>query len=366
MDDLSDAQALIILQSINGLGPKRIAQIMGFYDDAASLFSSDLSAIKALPASIFNELLAIQQQGHRHQKWQQMLRDCDALAQSAVHLISSQDERYPPLLKQIHAAPPLLYVKGHPECLKQAQLAVVGARKATKQSLQLSYDWASYLAQQGLTITSGLAVGVDGAAHQGALDVQQPTIAVLAHGMDSLYPQRHQHMAEAIVQQGALVTEFPLRSKAQREHFPRRNRIITGMSLAVLVTEAALKSGTMISAQYAIEQSRDVFAVPGFVNNPQMAGCHRLIQDGAYLASCPEDILQALNWQSQSRVIMPSAPTLSTDLQALLMNIDFHPTHIDEILAKTSLAPAALASQLLELELLKAVECIAGNYQRLR
>ena len=366
MDDLSHAQALILLQSVKGLGPRRIEQILSYYHDAFSVFTDDLSPIKALPSSIFNELLAIQQQGSRHQYWQKMLRQWEYLQKSDIHMISMLDDAYPPLLKEIQAAPPLLYLKGNPACLKQPQLAVVGARKATKQSLQLSYDWAYYIAQQGLTITSGLAIGIDGAAHQAALDVNQSTIAVLAHGIDSLYPKQHQAMADAIIEKGALISEFSLGTKAQREHFPRRNRIITGLSLGVLVTEAALKSGTMISAQYAIEQSREVFAVPGFVNNLRVAGCNRLIQDGAYLATCPDDILQCLQWQSHHASPAQQTPALSSSLQLLLENIDFQPTHLDDIIEKTGFKAAEVASQLLELELLNVIECIAGNYQRIR
>lgn len=372
MEDLSAIEALLLLQRIPGIGPKRIKYLLEACDSPSELWCTEIDQDRALPQTLRCEMLVVQKQGKKHQSWQRVLRDLDYMDQQSIHLLTQEDAFYPTLLKQTDSAPALLYVRGDPSYLSQPQVAIVGARKASAQTLTLSYQWAQNLAQRGLAITSGLALGVDGAAHQAAIDINKPTIAVLAHGMDSLYPQRHMKMAQMVEACGALVTEFPLGTLAKREHFPRRNRIISGLSLGLLVTEAAVKSGSMISAQYAIEQNRDVFAVPGHINNPQMAGCHQLIQQGAYLATRPEDILTAMNWQlgdinaEDYQAQLFSGAGLSEEQQILIDIIPFHPIHLDELIHQTALPAAILAGQLLELEMLKQVECIGGNYQRIK
>ncbi|NRB37367.1 MAG: DNA-protecting protein DprA [Pseudomonadales bacterium] len=377
MHDLSDIEALLLLQRVPGIGPKRLRQLMGFFDESAAIWRADVQQLAFLPTAIREEIKAIQHKGRAHAYWQQVCFDLEAIDKNNIQLLTLDDDLYPGLLKETDNAPALLYIKGDTRLLSQAQIAVVGSRKASTQSLRLSYQWAQHLANKGLVITSGLAIGVDGAAHQGAIDAGKPTIAVLAHGMDSLYPARHKKMAEAIAACGVLVSEFPLGTQAKREHFPRRNRIITGLSLALLVTEAAIKSGSMISAQYAIEQNRDVFAIPGNINNPQAAGCHYLIQQGAYLATSADDILQGLNWHTgdiNAENYQPSlfdeaqasANNLNVQQQKLVDKIPFEPIHMDELIKNTAIPAALLAGQLLELEILNVVECIGGNYQRIQ
>lgn len=369
---ITETQALMLLQRVSGIGPKRLRQLVEHFLSASNVWQVDASQWNFLPSAIKTAMREIQRQGTSHASFQQVLSDQDSMAQAQIHVLTLNDDLYPPLLKETDNAPALLYVKGDPSYLSQPQIAVVGSRKASQQTLQLTHRWASELSQAGLIITSGLALGVDGAAHQGAIDIHRPTIAVLAHGMDSLYPQRHNAMAAAIEGCGALVTEFPLGVPAKREHFPRRNRIISGLSLGLLVTQAALKSGSMITAQYAIEQNRDVFAVPGNVHDTQVAGCHALIQQGAYLASCSADILQGLNWQvgdisaAQFHDSTQAGSGLNPQQQALLAQIPFQPIHIDELIQTMACSPALLAGQLLELEILNIVECIGGNYQRIQ
>ena len=375
MEDLSTLEALLLLQRIPGLGPKRLQQLLDVFYSPAAIWQADAEQLRIMPHGISDEILAVQRQGKNHASWQRMLHDLDYMDAQHIHILTQEDEFYPGLLKETDSAPALLYVRGDPSYLSQPQIAIVGARKASSQTLQLSYEWAQQLSQAGLIVSSGLALGVDGAAHQGAIDGNKPTIAVLAHGLDSLYPQRHLAMAQQIELCGALVTEFPLGTMAKREHFPRRNRIISGLSLALLVTEAAVKSGSMISAQYAIEQNRDVFAVPGHINNTQMAGCHQLIQQGAYLATSARDILSAMNWQvgdvnslsySADSLVNRLPCELTPQQQQLIKMIPFSPTHIDELIQQSEIPAAVLATQLLELEMLNYVECIGGNYQRIQ
>ena len=368
LNQLCAVEAHLLLQAIPGLGPRRIQILLENFLTAEAVFDAEEAVLSLLPQAITAHILAIQHQGDAHPFWQKMLQDMDYMDKNHIHILQIDDELYPSLLKEVDCPPPLLYVKGDPWYLSQPQLAVVGARKASQHSLQLTYQWSQTLANKGLVITSGLALGVDGAAHQGAIDAGKPTIAILAHGLDSLYPRQHRNMALQIESCGALVTEFALGAKAQREHFPRRNRIISGLSQGLLVTEAAIKSGSMISAQYAIEQNRDVFAVPGQVNNAQAAGCHVLIQQGANLTTSPGDILQALNWQQGDieHGVQPTSPDISEQQARLLKSIPFEPTHIDSLIKATGLSAAQLSVGLLELELLKLLECIGGNYQRIQ
>lgn len=372
MDDLSRLEALQLLLQIDGLGPQRIQQLIAHFSSPEAVFNMDVGQIAFLPSSITEQIETIQAKGRAHPLWQQLLQDQQYIDEHHVHLLSQDSDLYPPLLREIDAPPPLLYVKGDPFYLSQAQLAIVGSRKVSTVIQHLSYEWSQQLAASGLVITSGLALGVDGAAHQGAVDAHSPTVAVLAHGIDETYPRQHRQLADAIIDCGALVSEFPLRTSPKREHFPRRNRIISGLSLGLLVTEAAIKSGSMISAQYAIDQGRDVFAVPSHVMNHQADGCNHLIKQGAFLVSSPEDILQELQWQrgdmtdAHMKVCSGALNQLSAAQRELLEQISFVPIHMDELIINSGKTAAELAVGLLELEVLQWVECIGGNYQRIR
>ena len=194
-------------------------------------------------------------------------------------------------MKLINDAPALLYVHGNLSILQDPQLGIVGSRNPTQSGHNNAYEFAKHLAQTGLCITSGLALGVDGAAHQGTIDGNGPTIAVIATGIDRVYPAKHRDLAHKIVENGAIISEFPVGTHPDSRHFPRRNRIISAMSYGVLVVEAALKSGSLITARLAMEQNREVFAIPGSIHNPLAKGCHQLIRQGAKLVETAEDIL---------------------------------------------------------------------------
>jgi DNA processing protein len=232
--------------------------------------------------------------------------DLEWLSRPGHHLLCWNDEAYPTLLRRINDPPAALFIDGDPGCLWQPQIAVIGSRNPTPGGLDHARDFAGTLAAQGMTITSGLASGIDAAAHTAALDTGALTIAVNGTGLDRVYPNSSGGVARRIRSQGAMVSELPLGSPPRRQHFPSRNRIISGLSLAVLVIEAGLNSGTLITARKAAEQGRDVFALPGSLHNPMAKGCHRLIREGARLVEKTADIMQELG---------PIAAELQMDIQ---------------------------------------------------
>ena len=209
----------------------------------------------------------------------------------AHHILTLTDPDYPQLLKEIHDAPPVLYAIGKKELLDNPQIAIIGSRNCSPGGAKTARDFAAYLAQAGFTITSGMALGIDQHAHQGALEATGNTIAVIGTGIDRIYPSKNKQLAYQIADKGLLVSEFPLGTPPNSENFPRRNRIISGLSVATLVVEATRKSGSLITAHYSIEQGREVFAIPGSIHNPQAKGCHHLIRQGAKLVDQASDII---------------------------------------------------------------------------
>ncbi len=273
-------------------------------------------------------------------------------------LLSVLDPRYPARLRQIAQAPPALFWRGDPDLLCLPQLAVVGSRNATPQGLEIARGFAAELCRRGLVVTSGLALGVDGAAHRGALDVQGLTLAVCATGLDRVYPAAHRALARDIGQHGLLVSEFAPGTPPRPEHFPRRNRILSGLSLGVLVVEAARESGSLITARLAGEQGREVFAVPGSIHNVMARGCHRLIRQGAKLVEQVDDILEEIGDQVGAWLRTPGAPSPSPSdppvsglHQAVLDALGDQPRAVDELVERVGISVEALNTALLELEL---------------
>jgi DNA processing protein len=292
-------------------------------------------------------------------------------------LIACTSVDFPALLHDIPAAPAALFVAGDPTCLWSPQIAIVGSRNATSGGLANARAFAKAFVQAGNVVTSGLAEGVDGAAHEGALDAEGKTIAVLGTGIDVVYPRRHEKLAERILEHGALVSEFPPGIPGKPENFPRRNRIIAGLSLGTLVVEASLNSGSLITARMAAEQGREVFALPGTIHSPLARGCHRLIRDGAKLVETAEEVLEELRGvgnllaEGLRRRIdgegdIASAPVAvrDPDYVRLLAALDAQPAALDELVARTGLTAAALSSMLLVLELDGAVVAENGRYGR--
>ena len=283
--------------------------------------------------------------------------DLEWLRASGARLVLWGDNAYPRQLAAIRSAPPALYVIGRIEALKAPQLAIVGARRASPLGLAIARELAGSLAQLGLTITSGLAAGIDAASHEGALTAGGRTVAVFGTGLDRVYPAENAGLASRIRESGALVSEFPPRTEPQRQNFPRRNRVISGLALGTLVVEAAQDSGSLITAQRALEQGREVFAVPGSIRSPLSWGCHQLIRDGAHLVAGPADVLAGLQFHHEYQRLDPpdaggsdGAP-LDKEYEMLLDALGFEPATIDTLVARSGLSGESIASMLLILEL---------------
>jgi DNA processing protein len=278
------------------------------------------------------------------------------------HVVTLGDPRYPAALLEIPDPPTLLYVRGNPDLLARPGIAVVGSRNATPQGMQTAEAFARTLAGHGLSIVSGLALGIDAAAHRGALAAGGGTVAVIGTGADRLYPARNRELALAIAERGAIVSEFPLGTPAIAANFPRRNRIISGLVRGVLVVEAAPESGSLITARLAGEQGREVFAIPGSIHSPVARGCHKLIRQGAKLVETAQDILEELGAPAMS-AIPPAEPGTESPLLAALGH---DPCPLDTLVERTGLNAEELLPELLTLELSGLVATLPGNrYQRL-
>jgi DNA processing protein len=279
------------------------------------------------------------------------------LEDAKVELLAATDAAYPQLLRLSPDAPAVLYVRGNVAALAEPQLAMVGSRNPTAGGRSTAREFAAFFARAGLCITSGLALGIDTACHEGALQAQGPTIAVLAHGLDEIYPRENQPLAERIAQSGALVTEFPPGTPPVAYHFPRRNRIIAGLAHGTLVVEAARESGSLITARLAGVAGREVFAIPGSIHNPLARGCHQLIRQGAKLVECADDVLSELKISLAAQLL--AAPenqprktsTLDKDYKILLDALAFEPASVDSLIERTGMNSESIASMLLILEL---------------
>lgn len=294
---------------------------------------------------------------------------CAALKATGADMLSISDDRYPPLLREIHDPPPLLYVRGDVELLRQPQLAMVGSRRATPAGLRAAQDFAGAVARSGLHICSGLALGIDGAAHRGALNAGGKTVAVMATGIEAIYPRRHQELADGILSSGCLVTEFPPGTPPRRENFPRRNRIISGMSLGTLVVEAALPSGSLITAGAALEQGREVFALPWSVAHKGGAGCLKLLRDGAKMVTCVEDILEELGalFGLQLDMLLErelKQPVGKVRATGLLAMVGYEAVTVDTLVASSGMSVARVMSELSRLEMKGLVVRCPGGYIR--
>jgi DNA processing protein len=295
-----------------------------------------------------------------------------AAAACGAQIIAIDDERYPPLLREIHDPPPLLYVRGDPSLLREAQLAVVGSRRASPAGLRAAELLSGQLASAGLHICSGLALGIDGAAHLGALAAGGKSIAVMATGIDKVYPLRHRELAGELEQRGCLVTEFPPGTPPRRENFPQRNRIISGLSLGALVVEAALPSGSLITAGTALQQGREVFTLPWSIFHKGGEGCLHLIRDGAKMVQTIDDVLEELGplYALQQDLFAPAQGNdgqiegLPDGLQPLLELVGFELTTVDQLLQVSTRPVAQVLADLSALEMAGLIVRGAGGYIR--
>lgn len=338
---------------VPGVGPVQFRELLEQAGDIAGLFHSP-------PAGKFHNAL-------RDPDWAAVDACLSWVAQEDCRLLLLGDPDYPELLRQIHDAPPLLFVRGDPAVLSHPQLAMVGSRNPTIIGRETAHDFARTLSASGMTVSSGLAMGIDAASHRGALDGGGQTIAVFGTGLDRVYPAKNRELAHAIVEGGgALVSEYPPGIEPKPANFPRRNRIISGLSLGTLVVEAALRSGSLITARFAMEQGREVFAIPGSIHNPLARGCHQLIRQGAKLAEGAQDILEEL--APQLRVILQEAESdealVSPDdeYHILLASMGDGTSSVDQLVQRSGLTADAVSSMLLMLELKGHVVSTAGGY----
>lgn len=317
-------------------------------------------------------------QGKEYQRFEQTVA---AMQRGEFHLLYERMPEYPTLLSKINEPPPFLFYRGNVECLHQPQLAMVGTRKPSPSARKTAFEFARQLAQSGIWISSGLAQGIDADCHRGALAAGGGrTIAVLGTGIDMCYPTAHQPLYDQIVAEGGLVlTEFLPKTEPLAHHFPRRNRIVSGMSVGVLVIEAALKSGSLITARLAAEQGRDVLVIPGHIANEQVAGCHQLIREGARLVTSVDDILEDLNLSRNPLLAaelsatsnevdqtVSSASPIEPHLQPLMVHLDWTGQSVDTLVESSGIDVATLSGLLMELELSGLVTQVNGLYQRCR
>jgi DNA processing protein len=353
-----DLEAWLTLSFAPGLTHEAFRQLLvAFRGPQEILAASRAELSKVVPDRAVRAVLA--QPSH-----ELLEKTAHWLEDPANHIVTLGDTTYPQALLQVGDPPPVLYAKGRVELLNAPAFAIVGSRNATQQGVAHAESFGRALSDAGLTIVSGLALGIDAAAHRGGLAGAASTSAVVGTGLDIVYPARNRDLAHDIALRGCLVSEFPLGMAPVAANFPRRNRLISGLAQGVLVVEAALSSGSLITARLANEQGKDVFAMPGSVNSPLTKGCHNLIKDGAKLAESAEDILSELKPPAGSRA--PSRMPVD-EAHPLLAHMGFDPCDFDTLAARSGLSADALAAVLTECEIEGLIEALpGGRYQRLR
>ncbi len=365
--DRIERAAWLRLSLTPDVGPRTARALLGAFGLPAAIFDASSSALaRYVPQALAHTLAAPADAALAHaidraEAW----LDTDA----AHALVTLADAQYPQALLATADPPPLLFAIGRLELLNRPMLAIVGSRNATRQGMDTAAAFAQRLAHAGLTIASGLALGIDAAAHRGALaaaneGAADSTVAVVGTGVDVIYPASNKALTLAIRERGVVISEFALGTPGIAHNFPRRNRIIAGLARGVLVVEAALRSGSLITARLAAEAGREVFAVPGSIHSPMAKGCHRLIKDGAKLVEEAADILNELQLPVGSAVPAPAATATAS---ALLDALGYDPVDLDTLAARTGRDAGSLTAELLELELAQDVARLPGNrYQRLR
>ncbi len=369
--EVKQLRYLLGLLRLPGMGPVTVSKIQRSTQDLSLLFNDKGECIAPLEGEV---------------NWALVDADLKWAEGSNCAILSLDNPLYPALLKEVHAPPPILFAKGDLRFLAQPQIAIVGSRNPTREGRNLAFEFAEYFSALGITITSGLALGIDAAAHQGALKGKGGTVAVLGNGLAQIYPKSHAPLAQEIIEHGILLSEFSIYEGPEPSHFPKRNRIISGLSLGSLVVEAALKSGSLITARYALDQGREVFAIPGSIHSPLAKGCHQLIQQGAKLVEKAQDVLEelgahpALQMLSQQKLVFGPgekvggkwrersgnlAFPLEEGLAKLLDKVSYGVSTIDTVVEASGLTAALVSSMLLELELLGAVIPVPGGYSRM-
>jgi DNA processing protein len=353
---------------LDGIGPVRLRKWLQYFGAIKNIFSASTHDLQQ--ASMTRQ----QMDAINNLPWKKIEADIHWCEQNNGHILVASDEAYPKLLHEISSAPLILYVQGDVNLLSQPQLALVGSRNPTAVGIETAEQFGFALSQAGLVVTSGLAMGIDAAGHRGALSAKGKTIAVMGTGLKQIYPRSNLALANKILLDGAVVSEFPIDTMAKAKYFPLRNRLISGLSLGVLIVEAALKSGSLITARYAIDQGREVFAVPGSIHHPLAKGCHYLIRQGAKLVESIEDILvelpslrnYVLSHLPQQAVLKSGAvEDLEGSQKQFLMQIGYEPTPLDILVLRSGLTTSEVSSMLLVLELKGCVGVVPGGYIRI-
>jgi DNA processing protein len=361
MIDDASLKAWLALSLTCGLGGESARRLLREFSSPEAVFAASISSLKSVVKA---DIAAEISKGI----------DDDVVVPALIwledpnnHIVTLADSDYPQALLNIPDPPLLLYVKGRLDLLNRASLAVVGSRSATPQGINNAEAFAKSLSDAGLCIVSGLAHGIDAAAHRGALRGPGSSIAVVGTGLDKVYPAANRDLAHALAQHGALVSEFPLGTPPLAANFPRRNRLISGMSLGCLVVEASLQSGSLITARLALEQGRDVFAVPGSIHAPQSKGCHALLKQGAKLAEAAQDILEELGGLLVAPVPAANSkcPDSAEQDSSLLEHLGFDPVNVEILSLRSGLTVSQLSAMLLTLELSGRICVLPGGlYQR--
>ena len=363
----TQTESAVILQHLPGIGATGLANLV----DQFGSFDNVLSApLEALPGVYRKALQYYRREANAvTQAAQDVIARC---RDEAITLAILGGENYPSLLAEIDCPPPVLYIKGRIDTLHLPQIAIVGSRQHTATGKHNAEAFARDLSRHGFTITSGMALGIDGIAHHAVVE-KGSTVAVLGTGVDTVYPRQHNALYQAIIDNGgAVLSEFPLGTPARAGNFPQRNRIISGLSVGVVVIEAALRSGSLITARHALEQGREVFALPGSIHNPMAKGCHQLIRNGATLVENSQDIVEQLGGMLSLLAASPppgekNQPTieLNTDEQNVLDQLAFDNVDLDTLVHRCGLATAQITSTLVSLELKGLVANRAGLYCRI-
>lgn len=363
MGETESLAAWLRLTLVPGIGGETQRKLLTAFGLPEVLFAAGRSAVSGVIGS----------------KAAALLLDSDNMASVATaldwvngsdqHIVTLADPDYPQALLEIPDPPSVLYVRGRLELLQRQALAIVGSRNPTPQGIHNAERFAAAFADAGLCIASGLALGIDAAAHRGALAANGATVAFIGTGIDRIYPARNCELAREIGERGAIVSEFPLGTPVMAANFPRRNRLISGLARGVLVVEAAVESGSLITARLAGEQGREVFAIPGSIHSPQARGCHKLIKQGAKLVETAQDVLEELRGLTSAAAagnaeLAPASAATATP--ALLDHLGYDPCGLDELAARSGLTAEALSVMLLHLELDGRVASLpGGRYQRL-
>lgn len=373
---MNEKEATILLNMVPEVGPLRFQHLKNRFPDLKEVFNAsipELKSVEEISEIIAKTILAF---GNEKAK---LVNELTLAKENGVTILTLADALYPPFLKSLHDPPPVLYCKGDCNLLSLPSIALVGSRRPTLYGERVTRQLSGELASSGMVIVSGLARGIDTIAHCGTLAVKGKTVAVLGSGILKLYPPENKKLAESIAEQGLLLSEFPLHFPPEPGNFPRRNRIIAGLSLGTVVIEADEKSGALITAHLACEQGKDVFAVPGPIHSARSRGPHRLIRQGAKLVENSNDILDELeplrqrlfpqltkkSVQKSKGISYPKSPVLQAQLsqceEQLLTYIDFEPVHIDLLSSRSHFSSGELSQALLQLELKGIVKSLAGK-----